>query len=250
MPESTRLEFNDAQGRRVVRLEKDLFTVGRRAGNDLELNDAQVSRDHAQIIRKNGDHIVRDLDSRYGSFVNGERITERKLVHLDRIRFGETSPELHFIAQSSGAVERVTDLAVGDLRQVSSLLEGLRAMGSSRVLDDILALVLDSAIDVGGAERGFIMLANAEGRLEFKLGRGRGRQTLSGTVFRTSNRIPEQVFLTGQPQIVTDMLEGDWAGTHGETIAMGIRNVLCVALRLVRYSERRDAAPHEERRIG
>jgi serine phosphatase RsbU (regulator of sigma subunit) len=250
MPESTRLEFNDAQGRRVVRLEKDVFTVGRRAGNDLELNDAQVSRDHAQIIHKNGDHIVRDLDSRYGSFVNGARITEHKLVHLDRIRFGETSPELLFISQAAGAVERVAELAVGDLRQVSSLLEGLRAMGSSRVLDDILALVLDSAIDVSGAERGFIMLAGAEGKLEFKLGRGRGRQSFAGTVFRTSNRIPEQVFLTGQPEIVTDMLEGDWAGTHGETIAMGIRNVLCVALRLVRYAERRDAGPHEERRIG
>ena len=251
MPDSIRLEFNDAQGRRVVRLEKEVFTVGRRAGNDLALNDPQISRDHAQIIRKNGDHFVRDLDSRYGSFVNGRRITEHRLVDLDRIRFGETSPELLFIAQTAmGTVERVTDLAVGDLRQVSSLLEGLRAMGSSRVLDDILALVLDSAIDVSGAERGFIMLANPESKLEFKLGRGRGRQTFAGTVFHTSNRIPEQVFLTGQPQIVTDMLEGDWAGSHGETIAMGIRNVLCVPLRLVRYAERGDAAPHEERRIG
>lgn len=46
------------------------------------------------------------------------------------------------------------------------------------------------------------------------------------------------------------MLEGDLAGTHGETIAMGIRNVLCVPLRLVRFAERRDATPHEERRIG
>ncbi len=46
------------------------------------------------------------------------------------------------------------------------------------------------------------------------------------------------------------MLEGDWAGTHGATIAMGIRNVLCVPLRLVRFAEQKDAAAHEERRIG
>jgi len=31
---------------------------------------------------------------------------------------------------------------------------------------------------------------------------------------------------------------------------MGIRNVLCVPLRLVRFAERHDAGPHEERRIG
>jgi serine phosphatase RsbU (regulator of sigma subunit) len=250
MTESTRLEFNDAQGRRVVRIDKDVFTLGRREGNDLQLAGTEISRDHAHIVKSDGAHVVRDLESRYGSFVNGERVTERKLVHLDRLRFGGNGIELLFIEQGTGAVERVTELAVGDLRQVSLLLEGLRAMGSSRVLDDILALVLDSAIDVGGAERGFIMLANAQGRLEFKMGRGRGRHTLAGTVFQTSNRIPEQVFLTGHPQIVTDMMEGDFASAHGATIAMGIRNVLCVPLRLVRFTERQDAAPGEERRIG
>jgi serine phosphatase RsbU (regulator of sigma subunit) len=251
MPESTRLEFNDEQGRRVVRIEKDVFTVGRRAGKDLQLTGAEISRDHAEIVKRNDHYAVRDLESRYGTFVNGERVAERELVQLDRLRFGGVaSPELLFIEQGAGAVERVTDLAVGDLRQISMLLEGLRAMGSSRVLDDILALVLDSAIDVGGAERGFIMLANPEGGLEFKLGRGRGRQILAGTVFQTSSRIPEQVFLTGHPQIVTDMLEGDLANAHGATIAMGIRNVLCVPLRLMRFAERHDTAPHEERRIG
>jgi sigma-B regulation protein RsbU (phosphoserine phosphatase) len=251
MAESTRLEFNDAQGRRVVRIEKDTFTVGRRTGNDLQLAGPEISRDHAEIVKNDGHYLLRDLGSTYGTFVNGEKIAERQLAQLDKIRFGVHTPELLFIEQgSAGAVERISDLAVGDLRQVSLLLEGLRAMGSSRVLDDILALVLDSAIDVGGAERGFIMLASPEGKLEFKMGRGRGRMTLAGTVFQTSNRIPEQVFYTGNPQIVTDMLEGSLAGAHGATIAMGIRNVLCVPLRLVRFAERDDSIPNEERRIG
>jgi phosphoserine phosphatase RsbU/P len=253
MAESTRLEFNDAQGRRVVRLEKDVFTIGRRFGNDLQLTSHEISRDHAKIVQRDGQYILRDLGSTCGTFVNGEQITERTLTQLDRVRFGPSGQEMLFIEQgSAGAVERVTGLAVGDLRQVSSLLEGLRAMGSARILDDILALVLDSAIDVGGAERGFIMLANPEGKLEFKMGRGRGRQTLAGTMFETSLRVPEQVFLSGQPQMVSDMLEGDWAGAHGATIAMGIRHILCVPLRLVRFAERRDdSAPnHEERRIG
>lgn len=247
----TRLEFNDEQGRRVIRVHKDLFTIGRRSENDLQLTGKEVSREHAEIFSQNGRFVLRDKDSRYGTFINGDRITgERKLESLDRIRFGGTDPELLFISQEVGAVERVTDLAVGDLRQMSSLLEGLRAMSSSRVLEEVLALVLDSALDVSGAERGFIMLADAEGNLEFKLGRARGRHTLSGTAFKTSRRIPEQVFFSGQPQIVMDMLEGDWAGQHGETIAMGIRNVLCVPLRLVRFAERHDSSPEEERRIG
>jgi sigma-B regulation protein RsbU (phosphoserine phosphatase) len=197
------------------------------------------------------ENIALDLESRYGTFVNGERIAaEQKLENLDRLRFGSADPELLFISQPVGSVERVTDLAVGDLRQLSSLLEGLRAIGSSQILEEVLAVVLDSALDVSGAERGFIMLADAEGNLEFKQGRGRGRRLLPGAVFKTSRKIPERVFVTGQPQIVMDMMEGDWAGQHRETVAMGIRNVLCVPLRPVRFAERRESAPEEERRIG
>ena len=88
MAENARLEFNDSQGRRVVRVEKDVFTVGRRAGNDLQLAGAEISRDHAEIVRRDGHYAVRDLESRYGTFVNGERVTERELVQLDRLRFG------------------------------------------------------------------------------------------------------------------------------------------------------------------
>ena len=42
------------------------------------------------------------------------------------------------------------------------------------------------------------MLADAEGRLEFKLARARGRVTLPGKTFETSVKIPEDVFKTGQ----------------------------------------------------
>ena len=46
-----RLEVNDAQGRRVVVLDKPTFTIGRRSANDLQLTGTDVSRDHAEILR-------------------------------------------------------------------------------------------------------------------------------------------------------------------------------------------------------
>src|ERR1700693_1484834 len=99
MPE-TRLEFNDEQGRRVIRVDKDLFTIGRRAENDLHLSGKEVSREHAEIFKKEDNFVLRDGDSRYGPFVNGLRITaEQKLANLDRLRFGGTDPELLFISQ-------------------------------------------------------------------------------------------------------------------------------------------------------
>lgn len=244
-----RLELHGPDGVEVVPVIKDSFKIGRRGDNDLQLSGTDVSREHAEIVRTEGRYILYDRGSRYGTFVNNEQVTEKVLSHEDRIRFGRVGQmELTFLLGSEPRVER-TSTAVADLRQVATLLQGLRALGSTHVLEEVLALVLESSIELTGAERGFIMLANSAGKLEFKLARSRGRVTLSGTEFETSRRIPEQVFATGQSQLVTDMLDSQLAYGHSGTIALGIRTVLCVALRLRRLGERA-SVPQMETRIG
>jgi serine phosphatase RsbU (regulator of sigma subunit) len=248
-----RLEVTDALGRRLVPLEKPVFSIGRRSGNDLQLVGSDVSRDHAEIAHDGGSYVLRDRGSRYGTFVNSEQISEKVLAHGDLIRLGRSGgAEMVFLlddAPISSSVDKHTTSAVGDLRQIAALLEGLRALGSGRVLDEVLALVMDSAIEVTGAERGFIMLANAENELEFKLARARGRVTLPGKSFDTSRKIPEEVFSTGQDRVVADLLDSSLATEHNSTVVLGIRHVLCVPLRLVRYLDRADM-PNESRRIG
>jgi sigma-B regulation protein RsbU (phosphoserine phosphatase) len=80
-----------------------------------------------------------------------------------------------------------------------------------------------------------------------KLARARGRVTLPGTRFDTSRKIPEEVFSTGELKVVADLL--DDAKAHEGTVALGIRQVLCTPLRLVRYLDRPDM-PAETRAIG
>lgn len=247
-----RLEVNDGLGRRVILIDKPLLAIGRRSENDLRLVGSDVSRDHAEIVQTDGSFVLRDRGSRYGTFVNGDQITEHPLRHGDRIQFGRTSgTEVVFLADGNTLTERGAQqpTAFGDLRQLAVLLEGLRALGSGRVLDEVLALVLDSAIEVTGAERGFIMLANDPGELEMKLARARGRITLPGNRFDTSRKIPEEVYATGEVRIVQDLLDGDLANVHMGTVALGIRHVLCAPLRLVRYLDKADL-PSETRMIG
>src|SRR6266545_101022 len=251
-----RLEVRDTLGQRIVSIEKMPFTIGRRETNDLRLGGSEVSRDHAEIVLDGDRLLLRDRGSRFGTSVNGESVTEYPLKPGDVIRIGRGGgADLVFLAadMASQDVDTSTSAstAIGDLRHVAALLEGLRALGSGRVLDDVLALVMDSAIDVSGAERGFIMLAADGQPLEFKMGRGRGRATLPGSRFETSRKIPEQVFETGQPRIIADLLDGELANVHMGTVALGIRHVLCVPLRLVRYIDKAEAADVErERRIG
>jgi phosphoserine phosphatase RsbU/P len=243
-----RLVVTDSLGRRIVALDKPLFTIGRRTETDLRLPGADISRLHAEISIENGACVLRDKESRFGTFVNDEKVVERVLAHADRIRFGQAGDTeiLFFINDEAPSVEKSAVLAATELRQMAALLEGLRALGSGRVLDDVLALVLDSAIEVTGAERGFIMMPNRERQLDLRLARARGKVTLSGKTFETSRKIPESVFATGQQTIVEDLLDGDLAHLHTGTVALGIRHVLCTPLRLVRYVERADQKGADE----
>ena len=218
--------------------------------SDLHLQSGEVSRDHAEIASAGDGFELRDRGSRYGTFVNGEQVKERQLKHGDRVKLGRSGgAEFVFLLADGPAVDGSGVSAVGEMHQVAVLLEGLRALSSGKVLDDVLALVMDSAISVGGAERGFIMLVGDNDELEFKLGRSRDRVTLPGTMFKTSRKIPEEVFRTGQARIEADLLEGDLAAQHMGTVALGIRNVLCLPLRLVRYVETAESTT-EDRRVG
>ena len=117
------------------------------------------------------------------------------------------------------------------------------------MLHEVLALVLDAAIELSNAERAFIMLATPDNELEFRLARGRSKQTLTDATFATSRKVPEEVFRTGQTKVVADLLESNFADVHMGTVALGIRNVVCVPLNLVQYIEAADAR-REDRRIG
>jgi serine phosphatase RsbU (regulator of sigma subunit) len=229
-----RLQVTDSSGRRVVPVDKAIFLIGRRTAADLQLVNADVSREHAEIAQDGARFLLRDRGSRYGTFVNGEQITERALEHGDRIRLGRTDAiELVFMTEASSSTHISGLREIGsdaDLRQMAAILNGLRALGSGRVLEEVLTLVLDSAIDVTKAERGFVMLARPDRELEFKTARGKGKITLPGISFTTSAKIPREVFQTGESRIVADLMEGDLKGQHDGTIAIGIRHVICVPL--------------------
>jgi sigma-B regulation protein RsbU (phosphoserine phosphatase) len=246
--EEPRLIVTDALGRRILPLDKPSFTIGRRSETDLRLAGGDISRVHAEILVEDGARVLVDRQSRFGTFVNDERIDRHRLLHGDRIRFGNSKDvEIVYAAGADApSAEKSAASAATELRQMAALLEGLRALGSGRVLDEVLALVLDSAIEVTGAERGFIMLATRDGELEFTIARARGKVTLSGRTFATSRKIPEQVFATGELLVVEDLLDDQLAPLHTGTVALGIRHVLCTPLRLVRYVERADEKPADQ----
>ncbi len=250
MLDPLKLDVQDAVGTRAVLVDQTPFAIGRRETNQLRLTGSEVSREHAVIDVRDGRYVITDLESRYGTFVNEAQITTHVLQAGDRIRLGRGGGAdiACIIGSDTISFARSSADARGDLRQITALLDGFRSLGSGRVLQDVLALVLDATIELSGAERAFVMLAGADG-LEFKLARGRGKVTLTDGTFAVSRKIPDQVFADGRIRVVTDLLDDALAGDHQGTVALGIRHIVCVPLNLVQYVDAADAQS-EDRRIG
>ena len=86
-----RLVITDALGRRTIPIERAVTTFGRRSECDVRLTGADVSRQHAELVMQDGRILLRDCESKFGTYVNGERITERELKPGDTIGLGQTS---------------------------------------------------------------------------------------------------------------------------------------------------------------
>jgi hypothetical protein len=56
-------------------LAKSSVIIGREAESDVQIDDRQVSRQHAEVARTDKGFMLRDLGSKNGTFLNGEPVT-------------------------------------------------------------------------------------------------------------------------------------------------------------------------------
>jgi hypothetical protein len=90
----------DIQGN-IHALDREVFSIGRLPDNQIVFRDPRVSRRHAQVRLRQGQHVIFDMGSRAGTRVNGEPTMERVLRHGDVLtfagnrlvyRYGDASP--------------------------------------------------------------------------------------------------------------------------------------------------------------
>jgi adenylate cyclase len=142
-----KLIVHGSDGRRDVDLGA-LTTIGRHPDNSLQILDRIVSKEHAQIIRQpNGKFVYRDLGSLNGSFMGGERISERLLRDGDEITLGSTTLRYHEQPQSEVVVQRVTIAGASTnetlIRQKLQATPGSREFLPEKEIQDLAVLRRD-----------------------------------------------------------------------------------------------------------
>ncbi len=111
------VEFRIVRGARSgsqERFEKSVVSIGRHPMNDLRFDankDADASSRHAEVRSVAGRHVIHDLGSTNGTYVNGERINaEQELADGDLISFGVDGPQVsfHVLTAAEAAVAPAT----------------------------------------------------------------------------------------------------------------------------------------------
>ena len=83
------LIYKDGEGKRVaVELGESPISIGRSPDADIQIVDDRVSRMHSGVRRWEDDVYVKDLNSKNGTYLNGERIKREPLHHQDRCSIG------------------------------------------------------------------------------------------------------------------------------------------------------------------
>lgn len=108
-----------ADAGRLIPLE-DGLSIGRSPDNIFTLDDDQVSRHHARITVESGTTVIEDMESRNGTFVNGQAISGRRaFVEGDRVRIGVTVMAVQTAHSQASAVHsapQITQLGADVLK--------------------------------------------------------------------------------------------------------------------------------------
>ena len=106
----------------------------------------------------------------------------------------------------------------------------LKAINSESGLQEILDLVLDSAIEILHAERGFIVLSGIIDDLVFKAGRNIEKNTLESEKMQISKTITKEVIKSGKGIISHNAMSDSRYMQNSSIIHFGLRSIIAVPL--------------------
>jgi phosphoserine phosphatase RsbU/P len=217
--------------------------IGRGGSADLLLPSLHVSRRHARLLASADRYEIEDLDSRYGTFLNGERVSRSAIRHGDRIVFGK-GEEFVFYVDSAEARQDIdttkivqktlTDLGrvlpseSSDLEKMLCVLNLQNEWSQVFTPENALHQILESALRISGAERAFIMTQKPEG-FGYAAGMDGQNRRLSESQFKTSHSVVRDVVAKRQAIFMVAGIQEEFA-SQKSIVGMNLRAMACLPL--------------------
>jgi signal transduction histidine kinase len=236
------------------------MSIGREAGNFVQLEDNEVSRRHAEIRRVGEGFVVGDLKSSNGTWLNNRKIERAELSSGDHIQVGRTilvysrdkSEEpvgmVDIVPASNAAdgsriIRTAQDADAGGpppddtqnrwLARARSNLQVMyrTALAVSHTLDidELLGRILQLVFEWVEADRGCIMLLDPESK-QLRTKARRDRRVGQTTSMAISRTILDYVLDRGEGVITSDAQDDDRFSGGNSVVRTGVREAICVPM--------------------
>jgi PAS domain S-box-containing protein len=106
------------------------------------------------------------------------------------------------------------------------------AVNSSLDLDQVLSLVMDTIVQLTGAERGFLMLRDAQGEMSTRMARNWEQESINASELTVSRTVIQRVIESGEAILTTNAQEDPRFGGHDSIVAYNLRSILCSPLKV------------------
>ena len=117
-----------------------------------------------------------------------------------------------------------------DYQLLEYILQVSRKMAETRMLTPLLTYVVNEAIRIVGAERGYIVLTNPNGSLDFKIKLDNQGSTLDQVDDQVSKSILEEVINKSKPIILQNAVDDSRFGQAESVVILKLRSIMCVPL--------------------
>jgi signal transduction histidine kinase len=255
------------QGTRF-RIDDASTIIGRGTTSAVQLHDTEVSREHAELRRRDNVVVIRDLGSSNGTFVNGRQIKEQELASGDQLQLGRTlllytgvtegrvedladkinivphhdaeadgSRIVHAMTQSEGSeilAPPGDEISSPWLARARSNLQIMyrTALAVSHTLDidQLLARIMDMIFEWVDADRGCIMLKDLDtDQLVPKVRRHR-RGLQSDERITISQTILDYVVNRNEGVLTSNARDDDRWDAAKSILRLGVREAICVPM--------------------
>ncbi len=231
-------------------------TLGRHPDNSIQVLDRIVSKEHCRItLGPDGGYIIRDVGSLNGTFVNGEKTSERSLNHGDQISLGNTNYRfiedrpapvpLHKVTMMPDQVQsqvqstlsansrflpatKIHDIASlrADYEKLRIAHELSQKLSLNTNLDDLLQKIVEETFQLIRADRAVILLVDpdTDELVPCYVHQKRGDEIkLSGSILK-------EVRTKKRAVLSSDAMVDERFKAAKSIIMQGIRSTMCVPL--------------------
>ena len=212
-------------------------TIGRAADNDIRILEKDVSRHHAQFIKKGDKVFVLDLASLQGVFIDGEQIdpgVEVEITRESEVKIGKTI--LAFQKQSpvkKPPEESLEDSSRNYIRSLELLLNVSNILAQSLDTNELFDKVVDQIFNLlKRIDRSAILLRDKDtGRLREVVSKVRAghEKDLSSTI-HYSRTIVRRTINRGKPIMMSDTSYANKTELSDSIEKLNVRSIMCVPL--------------------